>query len=540
MLPFQNLGPAGDEYFADGVTDELTSRLATVEKLGVISHTSAVQYKSTTKSVRQIGAELGVDYVLEGTVRWQRAAGGGRVRVTPQLIRVRDDTHIWASSYDRDLQEIFAVQSEIASRVIEALEVALGARERPLVEERPTRNMEAYDFYLKGLDEEAKGSGEATSRKTLGFMEKAAAADPGFWWAQLGVAVGKSWIYHGGYDRSREPCERAERALQRAETLAPGHPLVHRARGYMLFTCFRDFDQALAELALAARALPNDPAVLTFRAAILRRRGQFEAAAALFERVCELDPRNGKSAMELAYSYSTLGRYADARRWDERAVQLNPADAEAQLLLAKLVLRLTGQPDSALAVLAAAEHHLGAGDDEVRRAWVYYLTLARKYEAAQRRVVPGRTLDGHTIARPASLEAATLYGLMGHRDEAARAYENARMVLAPRAAVHPDDPRLAAALGEVYAGLGRTQEARAAAARAVDLLPVSSDAYSGPEYVYAQARTLTMLGAEEEAIDRLESLREHPSTRSSVQLRLEPWWDPLRNNPRFQRLLRER
>ncbi len=538
VLPFQNLGPPEDQYFADGVTDELTTRLSGVKQLGVISRTSANQYRNATKPLKQVGAELGVDYVLEGSVRWARTPKGqDEIRITPQLIRVSDDTHVWADTYDRELREIFAIQSDIARNVADALSVALGTRERRRIDQPPTRSTKAYDLYLRALDRSGSYQ-ESDIRTAIALYQEAVKADPHFVRALLGITLQNTVLVNLGHDRSAEPCRTADAALRRAEALAPDDPEVHSEKAGYYLRCTRDEDRALAEADLAAAGQPSSPRPYATRGMVARRRGQFELSAAELQRAFDLDPRNASRAHELAGSYLMAGRLAEARRYEERATTLD-STLNLHITLADIVLKRTASVDSAKAILRAGIANGPESRQRLERAWIYYDELARDYESALRRI-PARPSTGRSRIIPASLLRAELYWLAGRRAEARHSFEEARVILEQWRLKEPAEGRAYAPLAEAYAGLGRRDDALAAAARAVELVPISKNAVTGPEMVYQLARTLTMLGERDAALDRLELLMRYPFTLTPVELRLEPWWDPLRNEPRFQKLAQGR
>jgi len=294
VLPLENLGPAEDEYFADGLTEEITSRLAGLRGLGVISRTSTLRYKSERPALQQIGRELGVEYVLEGTVRWEhRDDGTSRVLVTPQLIRVADDTHLWTDRYTRDLAEIFAVQADIASEVARELDVTLLERERTTLAAHPTENLEAYQAYLRGLQAlKNPNSREADFLAAETEFERAIVLDPGFTMAHVRLGEAHCELVFWAYDRSEARVGKAAAALERAAALEPDLPEVHRGLGSYYYMVHKDLDRALTEFAIAGEGLPNDPELLESTAYIMRRQGRFTEAIAELNRAAGLDPRN--------------------------------------------------------------------------------------------------------------------------------------------------------------------------------------------------------------------------------------------------------
>lgn len=291
VLPFQNLGSAEDQYFADGITEEITSRLASLGGLGVISRTSAIQYRNTKKSLRQIGEELAVAYVLEGTIRWEkRPDGSSRVRVSPQLIKVADDTHLWANTYDADLTEVFRVQSDIAGQVSDALNVTLSAR--ATTDAPPTNSLEAYSHYLRGNEYRNRGYSERDTRAAIDEYERAISMDREFAESYARLSLMHARMYWFTYDRSEDRFREAQTNVERALALEPGLSDGHIARGYLHYWGRRDYARALAEFQIARLGAPNNADALIAMGSVLRRQGKWRDAAGVFEQATVLDPRS--------------------------------------------------------------------------------------------------------------------------------------------------------------------------------------------------------------------------------------------------------
>src|SRR2546425_458958 len=302
VLPFENLGRPEDEYFADGMTEEVTARLAGLHGLGVIGRTSAIQYKRTTKTIPQIGQELGVEYILEGTVRWEKPPHGpNRVRVTPQLIRVSDASHVWANVYDAALADVFAVQSTIARQVAETLDVTLLAPEREALAAKPTTNLEAYDYYLRGKDYDARNYVEEDARLAVRMYQRAVQLDPRFALAYAALARAHlflSWIF----DQTGE-LPKAQAALGRAQQLGPELAETHLALGYYYYWGSRDYDRALEQFGWVRERQPNDPDVISAIGYIRRRQGRWAEAVSNLIRAAELDPRSHSLFFDLGQTY---------------------------------------------------------------------------------------------------------------------------------------------------------------------------------------------------------------------------------------------
>ncbi len=332
VLPFENLGTSDDEYFADGLTEEITSRLAAIKSLGVISRTSAMQYKGKRPSLQEIGEQLGVAYVLEGTVRWQRTADGpSRIRVTPQLIRVADDTHLWSSRYDKELAEIFAVQSEIAATVARELNVTLGEPEKQAVAAIPTDNMEAYQAYLRAMEIwHRPGYNVENFRLSWQLLERAIELDPEFVPAMAAASNVYSMLYVGG-DAPASILDQARKHLEEARRLEPANPKVLLAWGYYYYLAFFDYDRALAELRAAEKLAPNDFEVAEAMAYVFRRQGNLALAMEKLRQAIALDPQNAHLQLQYARSLSADLQHAEADASFERSIKLAPDSDEAYL-----------------------------------------------------------------------------------------------------------------------------------------------------------------------------------------------------------------
>src|SRR2546425_1227536 len=285
VLPFTNLGPVGQEYFADGVTEEITARLAAVGDLRVIGSTSATAYKGTKKTILDIGRELGVAYILEGSVRWEKSPDGrARVRVTPQLVSTTDGTHLWAQVYDEPLDEIFRDQSDIAQQVVQALDLTLLQPQRRTIEAVPTPNVQAYDYYLRGNEYLRRGADERIQRTALRIYEKAVELDSAFALAYALVSRMRSRLYLFHYDRSPEGLAAAKRAVDKALELAPDLPEAHHSLGTYYWLGFLDYDRALREFAIVEASRPNDSQLLHARAVLRQRQGKLREALVGFEK----------------------------------------------------------------------------------------------------------------------------------------------------------------------------------------------------------------------------------------------------------------
>jgi len=326
VLPFKNMGAPGDQYFADGLTEEITSRLAGVSDLGVVSRTSTDPYKGTNKNIRQIGQELGVGYILEGSVRWEKSPGGGsRVRVTPQLIRVADDRHLWADRYDAELADVFQVQSSIAEQVTSAMNLALDPSEKQTNNERPTENTEAYVLYLRGIEYGTRGPDREDFHNSVEMFRRAVALDSNFAQAWARLSEGRSREYWFFFDRSEAALSEAKAAAERALRLRPDLAESHIALGYYYYWGKLDYDRALQELALARERQPNNADLYMATAAVQRRQGRWTDAVANFEKAVELSPRSTDAIGNLTETYTLVRKYDEACRAADKAISFTEA-----------------------------------------------------------------------------------------------------------------------------------------------------------------------------------------------------------------------
>ena len=533
VLPFEDLGAPENAHFAAGMTQELIAGLAAVHGLEVVSRTTVTQYSRAGKPLREIGRDLGVDYVLEGTVRWARGRPGeDRVRISPQLIRVSDDTHLWAGAYDRDLADIFAVQSDIAGQVVRALGVTLSARERRLVEVPPTGNPEAYQLYLRGLQ---------TLNSSWGFnllagadlMHRAAALDPDFALAHAREARALAWNYFlGGPAENRE---RAETALARAQAVAPDDPRVRLSAGWVYYHGARDHGRALLEFEAAGRAMPNNGDVPYAIGCVLRRLGRYDEALDRFARASELGTSDGLPSWsidrEIATTNWALRRYSEADRLYEQCLRVAPDELLHWSRRAELQLHWKGDTTAARAALAGAPPTLEA---ELVESRVLIELWDRRFAQAVALAEPHLN-----PRRPRSLEWCVAYAdlRLGRAQEVADLTRRLIVTREEELAASPNNFFFAAHLGLTYALVGAREPALTYARKAVSL--TASDAFSGPGVLEVLAEVYTHLGDREQAFALLPGLLEkaYSNPLNARRLQGEPWWDPLRDDPRFERLL---
>ena len=544
VLPFKNMGAAGDQYFADGLTEEITSRLASVANLGVVSRTSTDQYKSTTKSIRQIGQELGVGYVLEGSVRWEKSDGASRVRVTPQLIRVADDRHLWADRYDAELADVFQVQSGIAQQVIGAMGLVLDPPSARALTQSPTNNTEAYDFYLRGLEYRNRGPGREDIRISNQMYRRAIALDSNFAQAWAKLSEGRSSEFWFFYDHSEAALAEAKAAADRALQLRPDLPDPHVSLAYYYYWGMLDYDRALKELALARERQPNNPDLIFAAAAVYRRQGRWPEALAGFEKTVQLDPRSTDAIYNLAETYELLRKYDLALRSYDKAIANNP---DGPFPWWERLESLLSSGASLAEVRQSLNEALGRVDFvQVSRAAAGIASTA-SFAVTPRFLL---TDDPAHQQRVEGLSASDFVDTAGYYDIKAdlyrakrqsqleRAYlDSARTALESHLQAQPDEAGFHARLGLIYAHLGRKADAVREGETAVRLLPMSKEAYRGANLETALAMIYAMVGRRSEAVGRLKYLLTIPAEISPGMLRNDPRWVSLRGDPEFERLI---
>jgi len=539
VLPFENLGATGDEYFADGITEEITNRLTGLHGLNIISRTSTLQYKKTSKTIKQIGAELAVDYVLEGTVRWERAASEkGRVRITPKLVRVADTTQIWSQTYDRVLENVFSVQAEIAEAVTKELDIALLVPERQALSAHATKNAEAYDLLLKarGLTESAYAKSDPSLLdNAIQLLEKAVGLDPGFGQAFLALFSCHDLYYSIGFDRTPERLAKAKSALDRALELEPDSPQARISLGIYYYRGFKDFERAGQIFESVRREYPNNvpPEILGY---IQRRQGKFEEALTAMQDGFKLNPRSMDTANQIALTYMALRSFDQADAWYARALQINPKLLEARIGRAELAYYSRGETKDARDLFESLPQESIPVASKFSFQW-----LERRFDDCLKTIAAmsrNAIEDAHWYA-PRDLLNASVYWAINDTSRSRKHAELARPFLEAALRDHPDDPRYSIALGKTLAYLGLKEEAIRQGKQSLNLCPMTKDAVDAPFYICELASIYAILGQPEEAIKELEYLLSIPAgmVATAAIYRLDPQWDTLRRKPSFQKLI---
>ncbi len=547
VLPFENLSEEkANAYFADGIQDEILTKLAGIGDLKVISRKSTAKYKSTPEDLKTVARELGVASVLEGSV--QRA--GDKVRVNVQLLDARIDTHLWAKSYDRDLKDVFAVESEVAQEIADALRAKLSPSQSDALTTAPTHDPEAYDLFLKGEYEERQAESALNAEpfdRAQAFYRQALARDPNFALAYARLAF--SELNRHWFISNLTSAELAEvkSNIDRALAIAPASSDAHLALAVFYYWGYRDYDAGLRELDRVLELQPSSSSGWNYRAAIYRRRGEWQRALAEFERAAELDPRDSQIPGQIGETYLTLRRWSDAEHVLIHALALDPHDVLAARFLALTYINSTGDIRRARRAFegVSAESKLS-----VAPAWgviavvidyrVYLDVFERHFADALKAwdSPPSNTPE----ARLRQLEARVgIKVLAGQGAVAKSECEQTRALLEARLAERPEDRTSLTALAWVYVCLGRDADALRVARQAADSLPIEKDALAGAFFLAGLAEIEARAGKPEEAVKILRQLITAPAGQvvSIARLKIDPVWDPIRNDPGFQKLLSE-
>ncbi len=537
VLPFENLGAAEDGYFADGMTDEVRSKLAGLPGLAVIARASSNQYKATTKAPGEIARELGVHYLLTATVRWQKSGETSRIRMTPELVEIAGagaPATRWQEAFDAELADVFAVQGQIATQVAQALELELGATQAKRLEERPTSNLAAYDAYLKGREIFDRGFDPITQRQAAGQFEQAVALDPDFAQAWALLSIARSLTYGNGMP-SPELGRAALAAAEQALALAPELAESHLALGSFHRHVRRDLAQAVELLRRGLEVAPDNADLLRNLGFAELGRGRLEEALVAVRRASSLDPQSWANQNGLAYTLINLHRPREAREAAERGLALNPTNVYLLELKVETYLQegdLAGAREATASLPKGVEPTLLVTFfAETNSTWV----LDGSLRDLLLRLTPTSFGDNRANWGYA---LATEEWLRGNLAEARRYAEESRKDYLAQIAETPDDTRLHASLGAMLAILGERDEAVGEGERGVALAPIEKDAANGGDALKYLAFIHTRLGDQDRAIDVLEELLKAPYRVTPGWLRVDPNFDALRGNPRFEELAR--
>jgi eukaryotic-like serine/threonine-protein kinase len=541
VVPFENLGNQSDAYFADGMTDEISSRLGNLSGLRVIGRQSMRGYANSTKTVPQIGKELGATYILTGTVRWDRSGAKSRVRVSPALLRTTDGTAVWSEPYEDQLTGVFQLQTRVAERVVQALQLHLTSNEQQTLAIRPTENLEAYDAYLRGAALiEGSSSGPQMVRASK-LLEHATRLDPKFALAFAALGRAHTEVYWDLSDVTPGRLKLAKAALDSALKLSPDLPAAHNAMGNYWYHGFLDYDRALAEFATTTRLAPKDPIAYSWKARVERRQGKMKEAIADYQRAISLDPRNGDNVQDLAQTYLMSRDYESAEEEFARAVAIDPPVWDSWQYYAQNTVHRSGDVKRAVAILLRAAPTV----DPDQLGWLLLLRAS----AFPAFLNPELATAMRDARAPSSEPADKLLFFAGkqnlalyeHDAAGARAAADSIVRLAPKVLNGGFlDADFIGPISMAYVVLGDSARGLQEMRRIVARTPISRDAIRGTDAYIALGYAAAVAGNADEAIAAFSRAVSFPSYMSRNYLRVDPLLAPLRKDPRFQRFLSEK
>ncbi|MFC1529796.1 protein kinase [Gemmatimonadota bacterium] len=537
VLPFTNMSADPEnEYFSDGITEDIITQFTRIRDLKVVSRTSIMQYKDTDKSIKEIGRELGVATVLEGSVR----KAGNQVRIVAQLIDAKSDDHLWAETFNRELEDIFAVQSEVAEQIAAALDINIHAEEQKALQQQPTENLEAYQAYMRGryymglpLYTEENWS------KGMAALEQAVELDPTFALAWAELSTNHAGLIFYMTDPSPERLEMARSAAERATQLAPDDPEIHLSLGIYNLFAFRDTETAGKHLRIAEKGLPGNARIPDTWGLVYQVQGRWEASIEAFESALKLNPNDGAIYSELNFGYWFLRKYQQAVEAGDRGILLAPGEQWAYLFKIYALWGWRGRDslEDARITLEAVP----GGDHWIQLTWYWQLTAEGNYQEAIDYLEENldEWLTTKMYVMPKAFMRSTSFALMGQKDMASSELERARELLELEVEKRPNDHRYHSTLGIVLAGLGQREEAIKEGQLGMELLPLSKDGCYGITPIQDLAHIYSLLGEYDAALDQLEYLMSIPSWIDPRWMELMPWIDPLRDHPRYMELVKK-
>jgi serine/threonine-protein kinase len=540
ILPFQNLGEPEDAFLASGLSQEISSRMVALRGLGVVTRRRGAEAGHGLPDVIGIGHSLDVDYVLDGKVLWDKAASSDRqLVVEARLFDTSDGKLLWSQRQVRPMTDLFTIQSRIAHETLQIIGIPLDETERQVIDSHSTANMEAYEVYLRSFVH--RWSFELKEKEIEGqFLEQAVALDPQFAVAHAALSEHHSSMFHFRYDRAPQRVASSIAAATRALEIEPNLPQGHRALGYYYYWCQQNFEQALSELSLAAEGRPNDPSIISSIGFVLRRQGRWQEALDAFRRAADLTPENDGSALNVASTSGRMHLYSDGAEHCRRAIELSPDGIFPYIYYARILRSRDG-------AVADAREVLETMPDKDPTQQGFYLYKQAMYERDFQGALNALASVNPTISEPIDEEffTKTLAECecrihMGTADpaETLEICESARDSLQHFRELSPADPAVHAALGWAYALLGENEQAIEAGERAVELLPITADAMAGHTFLVRLAKIYAWTDEPYLAVKTIQKSLTTPGWLSPATLRFDPDWDPIRDDPRFQELLR--
>jgi serine/threonine-protein kinase len=541
VLPLDNVGAAEDEWFANGITDEITSRLANVAGLEVIARQSTTRYKGSTKTIGEIARELDADYLIEGTVQTVHPDDGpAEVRIRPQLIKASDETHVWADVFTVRLlaSEVFRVQTEVASHVARALNVTIQESGPATLRASPTSNTEALEFYMRGRERQVGAVTVQDLLIAVQMYEGAVELDRGFAVAYAALAEAHLHLWWRFYDRRAERLTSAKAALDRALELDSLLPEAQIALGYYHFWGLLEFEKALEVFETARATRPQSADLLYGIGSVHRRRGRLDEALTDLFRAAEVNPRSALVARDIANTYAFMRSSAEAERYFHHAISLDPGWPTYVRDAMRVHLRLEADLPGTRRILEEARS-LGFEHPLLTTLSTWVEISEGNYQAALDLLatMSGDVAEANSFFIPKAQMYAEVYDLLGLEALRQAYYDSSRIIAEARLERMPDDPRVHSALGIAYAGLGRKEEALREGEQGVALSPVDKDAWQGVYRLESLAVINAMIGEHDKAIDLLDYLLSIPGTLTSSFLRIDYRFNALRDNPRFRAML---
>ncbi len=542
VLPFENLSRDPDNaYFADGVQDEILTDLGRIGDLKVIGRTSVIQYKSgVARNLREISNQLGVAHLIQGSV--QRA--GNRVRVNVQLFDGRTERGLWGQTYDGDIADFFAIQSRIALAIADELHAQLSANEKNEIERPATKDVTAIDLYTRAKQLFLTPGYFVSSKPILlqaeNLLNQSIARDPSFFQAYCQLAFVHDSLYFFGFDGTPARLALAETALETASRLRPDSDEMHLARAWNLYWGHLDYDGALAELELARRTFPNNPQLIFLTGLVQRRQGHWEDSTRTFERAAELDPRNFGVLGGIMANYATLGRYAEQQMWLGRMLALEPEDAVTKVVLAEVDFAWRADTRPLHQMIDSVRATSPAAVREIQLYWLQYALAERDAAAATAALIAaqGDPINlGNDIFCTRPFVEGVIARMAKDNDRARLAFTAARAEQEKIVEAQPDFGPSWCVLGLIDAALGRKEDALLEGRHAIELMPVKKDALRGKALIKYLAMIAAWVGDKDLACEQLTRLARPPSPVTYGQLKLLPYWDPLRGDPRFEKIV---
>jgi non-specific serine/threonine protein kinase len=532
VLPFTAIGESKeDEYFSDGMHDDILTQVAKIHDLKVVSRTSVMRYKNTEKSMREIAQELGVWSILEGSVR----RTGGKVRIVAQLINAKTDEHVWAETYDRDYTDIFAIQTDVAENIATALKATLTSEEKSSIENAPTENMEAYDYYLKGKYYWLNKTVGRGDMQAVEMLEKAVELDPDFTLAYAWLAIIDFALYsHGHRDPTPERLEKGKAALEQATRLDPDLPEVHFAQAQYYADIEKDHKKALIEDLKALKERPNDSWINRETGRIYMVLGEWDTAEQYLLKSYELDPHGLEIAETVADFYIYMRDWHKAEYYADKAIASHPEENGAYKLSALIALMGYGDTEKATRIIDEGVQF--AGEQNMFAVRFEIDILSRRFQELLDAAEPFPTIDNYFLFK------GVAYWFMGQKERAKNYFDSDRVTHELRVQTDPYSITYSH-LGLAYAGLGMKEKALQATKKAMELEPLNKYAFGGysgdggPDSHRWAAYIYSMIGEYEKALDEIELLLTIPYYFTTWDLKLNPFWDPFRDHPRFQELI---